>query len=158
MKYLILLLLAAPAFAQSRVTPCDPATPTNAVCITWAAVTTRVDGLPTNFPVTYRVEQQLGTGPFAVVSTGPALQAYVKNLAPGEYTFRVFAIESGKTSAPSNSAPRAIEQAAPNAPVIIIAVLIRPNGVPVYRRVAQVSPRPGEFIIVAPLAAAVLYR
>jgi predicted phage tail protein len=147
---LLALCCAGIATAQTRTTPCDAATPTNAVCIHWAAVTTRIDGLPTIFPVTYRVEQQTGTGAFATVSTGAATQAYVKNLAPGEYTFRVFSIENSKVSAASNAAGRSITQAAPEAPVIIIAATIRPGKEPTFRLIYTVTPRPGEVVFVAP--------
>ena len=147
---LLTLCCVGIANAQARVTPCSPTTATNEVCIHWNAVTTRVDGLPTAFPVTYRVEQQTGTGAFTAISTAAATQLYVKNLAPGDYAFRVFAIENSRTSAASNSGSKSVVQAAPEAPVIIIAATIRAGQQPTFRVVYTVTPRPGEIVFVAP--------
>lgn len=125
------------AEAQTRSTPCNASTPNNAVCLTWGAVATRTDGLPTTFPVTYRAEQQAGTGTFTTLSTVSATQFYVQNLAPGAYTFRVFAIENSLVSAASNLASRTIVQAPPTAPVIVIAVVIGVDHSPVYTVLAD---------------------
>lgn len=150
-------LLGALAFAghaeaqtATRVTDCDAATPTNAVCIVHGAITTRTDGLPTVFPVTYRVEQKIGSGTFTTVETTATLKHYVKNLAPGEYTFRVFAIENTLVSDASNTAAKSIVQAPPGAPVIVIAATIRADGPPTYRIVYTVTPRDGEIVFTAP--------
>lgn len=145
-----LLCFAGVSQAQTRVTDCDPATPSNALCITHGAVITRTDGLPTVFPITYRVEQKLGAGAFTVVETTAALKHYVKNLAPGDYVFRVFAIENAVASDPSNSAGKTIVQAPPAAPVIVIAATIRAGQPPVYRLIYTVRPRDGEIVFVAP--------
>jgi hypothetical protein len=152
-RYLLALALlaTAPAFAQ-RATPCSPTTPNNAVCIGWGQVVERTDGLPVLLPVTYRVERQFGTGTFTQIGTpSAALQYYDQGLAPGTYTYRVYAIEGTTVSAPSNSAGRAVTQAPPNAPVITIAVLIRLNAAPVYSVVGSTAPyRQGEFYCVVP--------
>lgn len=141
-----------PVHAQTatRVTNCDPATPTNALCIEHGAVTTRTDGLPTVFPVTYRLEQKIGAGAFTAVETTGALKHYVKNLAPADYTFRVFAIEQSVESAPSNSLGKTVVQAPPGAPVIVIAATIRANAPPTYRIVFTLTPKAGEVVFLAP--------
>lgn len=138
------------AQAATRATPCSPTTQTNEICITWAAVVTHTDGLPTMFPVTYRVEQQVGSAAFTTVETTSSLKSYVKNLAPGSYTFRVFAIENAIVSDASNTASKSIIQAPPNAPVIVIAATIRAGKAPVYRVVAMVTPAPNEVVFIAP--------
>jgi hypothetical protein len=156
LSFLFLSLLGGIAQAQTtRSTPCDPATPSNAVCIGWSPVITRVDGLPTTFPVTYRVEQQIGSGAFAAIATVSTSQHYAKNLAPGVYTFRVFAIENLLESAPSNTAGKTIVQANPGAPVITIAVVISSDRSPVYRIVGSVEPfKRGEMFGLIPVGRA----
>jgi hypothetical protein len=141
-----LLLLAAPAFAQ-RVTNCSPTTPNNALCVEWQAPATNVDGSPTVQPMTYRLEQKVGaTGLWVNAMTGlTTTRAYVQNLAPGLYFFRVYvncATCTGESAA-SNEASRAATAPprVPTSPVITIAVVISPddpptqvlvNGVEVY--------------------------
>lgn len=132
--FLVMALTMSAAGAQApttRVTPCSPTTPNNAVCLSWGAVTTRTDGLPTTFPVTYRVEQQISSGTWTVVNSAVIpTQLYVQNLAPGAYTFRVFAVENAVVSAASNQAGRTVVQTPPSTPVITIAVLISPDAPP----------------------------
>lgn len=147
----------AQAQAATRVTPCSPTTANNELCMTWSAVTMRTDGLPTIFPVTYRLEQQIGAGAFTTVSTGAATQAYLKNLAPGDYTYRVYAIENLVVSSPSATASKPIVQAPPNAPVIIIAATIRANGPPTYRVIQSVTLKANEVVFVAPAAMRTLF-
>lgn len=146
----VLLCIAGFAQAQTRVTDCDPATPTNAICITHGAVVTRTDGLPTVFPVTYRVEQKIGSGLYTTVETTGLLKHYVKNLAPGEYVFRVFAIENAVVSDPSNTVPKSIIQAAPNAPIIVIAATINANGPPTYKVIQSYTLKANEVVFVVP--------
>jgi hypothetical protein len=134
------LLIAGAAHAQTsgtRVTPCDPATPNNAICLTWVAPVSMSDGSALQ-PFTYRVEQQAGSGAFATIATGvTSLQQYVKNLAPGAYTFRVFAncATSCNESAASNLATKSATApvVTPNPPVLTIAVVIGVNTAPVFR-------------------------
>lgn len=149
---LLVSLLGSLVHAQTttRATPCDPATPTNAICVTHAAVTTRTDGQPTTFPVTYRLEQKLGAGGFTTVETTATLNHYVKNLVPGDYTFRVFAIENLIVSDASNTASKSIIQAPPSAPVLIIAATIKAGQAPTFRVIYTVTPRNDEVVFVAP--------
>lgn len=139
MKRLLLLAalaFAAPSFAQTRVTPCDPATPNDSICVFWAAPTTNTDGTPATLAFTYRVErlQQVTNPSWMAVETTSALRSYVRNLAPGTYTFRVFAIAGGKESASSNAAGRTVDAPTPNPPVIqVVRVIIGVDHAPVYR-------------------------
>lgn len=139
------------AQAQTRDTPCSPDTAYNAVCLSWTAPTTRTDGTtyPTGTVFNYRVEKQNGAT-WTTISTATATTLLVPNLANGTHTFRVYAISpAGATSSASNTASRAIE-AAPNAPVLIIAALIREGQPPVYRIVQRVRLKDGEVVFVAP--------
>jgi len=155
---LALLLVAGAAGAQTagtRVTPCDAATPNNALCVSWTHDGKNVDGTPAS-ALTYRVEQKFGTGAYSTVATGlTASQYYAKNLAIGSYTIRVFAncatagcVESNASNAPTGSATAPPVQ--PNAPVIIIAATIRADGPPTYRIVHSVTLRPNEVVFAAP--------
>lgn len=160
MKYLVLLLLAAdPVIAAPRATPCDPATPDNALCITGTAPTVNTDGTPITLPLIYRIEQKTGTGAYATVATGlTSLQYYAKNLAPGDYVFRAYAncvgvpsvvncSENSTPSPPSSVKNIAVPTVTPGAPLLIIAVTINAEGPPTYRLVYTARPRVGEFLI-----------
>jgi len=143
----------AQAVPTTRVTTCDPATPNNALCVTWTAINTDTNGGAVT-GVTYRVEQRTGTtGTFATVATGAATQFYAKNLAPGTYFFRVYVNCTGCIeSVPSNTAskdatPNPIQ---PNAPVIIIAATIRAGQPPVYRIIQSVNLGPNDVVFAAP--------
>lgn len=143
MKYLaLLLLLPALAHAQ-RVTPCNNATPSNAVCIVWTASTTWTNGTPIVVPVTYRVEQRTGSGAWTTVTTVSQPQAYVVNLAPGTYTFRVFAIANSQVSDASNEAVKeatAPPPVIPTPPVIqVVQVIIGVDHAPVFTVLADGS-------------------
>lgn len=158
---MVLFGVTHPALAQTsatRVTDCDPATPTNAICVTHGVVNTRIDGLPTVFPVTYRVEQKVGAGAFVAVVTEAATKHYIKNLAPGDYVFRVIALENLVASDPSSTASKSIIQAPPSAPVIVIAATIRSDGPPIYRIVYTIRPREGELVFLAPESMRSLFR
>lgn len=152
---ILLLCISGFAQAQTRVTACDPATPNNALCVTGTHDGKAVDG-STVVGVTFRVEQKFGSGAFATAATAlPTLQYYARNLAPGTYTFRVFAncslpqcTESLASNALSKDATAIPVQ--PNAPVIIIAATIRAGQPPVYRIVYTVRPRDGEIVFLAP--------
>lgn len=144
----------AHAQAATRVTPCSATTQNNELCITGTAVTTDTNGNAIT-GVTYRVTQKFGTGTAANVATGlTALQYYAKNLAPGSYTFQVFANCTACTaeSAGSNAAAGSATPipVVPSTPVIIIAATIRADGPPTFRVVYTVTPRPGEVVFVAP--------
>lgn len=150
------LLLASSAFAQTRSTQCDPATPNNAICFWWTAVTLDLDNKPLPAPAVYRVQQRTGTaGAWSDVATSTGvLQYYAKNLAPGEYFFRVYANCAGCTQEGSSS-NTASKTATPNpvipqAPVIIIAATIRAGKPPIYRVVYTVKPKADEVVFVAP--------
>lgn len=140
------------ASAQTRVTPCNQSTPTNAICLTGTAPTTRTDGTPLTGALTYRWEQRLApSGTFASIGTQATLQKYVTNLANGSYEFRAFAIEAGNgESVASNTAGRDSTVSPPNAPVIIIAATIRTGQPPSYRIVYTVTPRADELVFLAP--------
>lgn len=153
---LLCLVGVAKAQAATRATPCDPATPNNALCLTWAAPTTNTDGTPTVLALTYRVEMKAGSGSYSnAVANLTATQYYAKNLAPGTYTFRVYAncsaagcVESPASNAAAKDAtPIPIQ---PNAPVIIIAATIRANGPPTYRIIQSVTLKPNEVVFAAP--------
>jgi hypothetical protein len=142
--------------AQTRSTPCDSATPNNALCVSWNAVATDTSGNAIT-GVSYRVEQRTGTsGNFATVGNASATQYYAKNLSPGTYYFRVYANCSACTaeSAASNTGSGAATAipVIPNAPVIIIAATIRADGPPTYRIIQQVNLRPNEVVFAAPAA------
>lgn len=144
----------ANAQTATRVTVCSPTTQNNELCISWPAVTTDTNG-NTITGVNYRVEQRAGTGSYANVSTGSALLIYhAKNLAPGNYTFRVYAACTTCTaeSAASNAATGSASAipVVPSAPLIIIAATIRANGPPTYRIVYTATPRTGEVLFAVP--------
>lgn len=126
-----------PAGAQTtgtRSTPCDPATPNNAACLQWSAVTEREDGstYPTGTTVTYRVEKQTGST-WTSLGTVTQTRFLASNLAYGEHVFRVFAIVNSLTSDASNTSSRRIDEPRPRAPVLTIAVVIGMDHAPVYR-------------------------
>lgn len=141
-----LLALSAPALAQTtRSTPCNPATPNNALCVQWTPPTTYTDGttIPSSVTLRFRVEQRVGlTGAWATAQnniTG-VNTAYFQNLAPGTYYYRVYVNCSLSTCIESDASNIANKDATanptiPNAPVITIAVVISPdpNVAPVYR-------------------------
>lgn len=148
-----LCMLSATCIAQTRVTLCDPATPSNAICVSWEAPATNTDGTPTILPLTYRVERQsLTSNPtWVTLETVSVTRSYIKGLTPGQtYTFRVIALAGGKESAPSNTASRSIEAPTPSAPVIIIAATIHADGPPTYRIIQQVNAKPNEVVFAAP--------
>jgi predicted phage tail protein len=118
--------------ATTRVTPCNAATPNNALCVLWTAPANNTDGTPIVLALTYRVERLTQTNPatWMTVNTVSTTQAYVTNLAPGTYTFRVIAIAGGKESDPSNSAAGTVATPTPNPVVITIAVNISPDAPP----------------------------
>lgn len=159
MRYiaLALLLACAVAQAQTRVTPCSATTPNNAICVDGVAPTTNIDGTPVVGPLSYRIEQRAGAGPWVTInSTLTTPRAYMTNLAPGPYTFRMYANCATCTaeSGPSNEAGGTATQPPriPNPPVITIAVLIRANAAPVYSILGQTREtfRVGEFYCVVP--------
>lgn len=144
----------AEAQAATRVTPCSAATANNEICITGAAVTTDTNGNAIA-GVTYRVEQRAGTAAYATVATGlTQLQYLAKNLAPGSYTFRVFAscasctTESAASNATTGTATAI--PVVPSTPVIIIAATINANGPPTYRILQSLTLAPNEVVLVAP--------
>lgn len=157
-RYLLALtlLLATGAYAQTRVTPCDPATPNNALCVTGTAPSTMSDGTPTIQPLTYRIQQKTGSsGTYSNVATNlTTLQYYAQNLAPGTYFFRAFA--NCATCTAEGAASNEVSKAAtanpvvPGSPILIIAATIRANGPPVLRIIYTVTPRQGEVVFVAP--------
>lgn len=154
------LVWAGVANAAPRATPCDPATPDNALCLTGTAPTLNTDGTPITLPLIYRVQQKVGTGSYVDVATGlTSLQYYAKNLVPGDYLFKVFAncvgvvsvvncSESAGTTSPGKTV--ATPTVTPQAPVIIIAATIRAGQPPIYRVVYTVRPRADEVVFVAP--------
>jgi hypothetical protein len=149
------VLCAAGALAQTsgtRVTACNAATPNNALCISWTH-----DGKDTNgntIAVTFRVEQQNGSTWSAIANNLTAKQFYVTGLAPGSYTFRVFAVCSVTGCVDSQpgvgSGTATAPPVQPSQPVIIIAATIRANGPPIYRIIQSVNLRPSEVVMVAP--------
>lgn len=153
---LLALACASPAHAQTatRVTPCDAATPTNAVCVSWSAITTDTTGAPLTKAVTYRVEQRQGTAGFLTAATGTDTRYYAKGLAAGTWTFRVFAnctpncAESAASNALSKDAADPVTT--PATPIIVIAALIRAGQPPVYRIIQRATLAPNEIAFVAP--------
>jgi hypothetical protein len=140
----IALLAAAAAEAQTsgtRVTPCDPATPNNALCVEWGASTTYTNGqaIPAGTTVTYRVERlTLTTLPtWILIESTAQVRSYVRNLAPGTYTFRVVAIVNSIESLPTPSATgtaTALPPPVPNPPptIQVVQVIIGVDHVPVF--------------------------
>jgi hypothetical protein len=123
----------------TRDTPCNAATPWDAVCVMWSAVTTYSDGqpIPADVALSYRVEQRNGTaGAWATVATVTTPRALVSSLAPGVYFFRVFVVGPLATSSASNVTSRGVTTGIPSAPVITIAVVIAPDGAPVLVNLA----------------------
>jgi hypothetical protein len=154
-KLIALLALTGVAQAQTRVTPCDPATPNNAICVYWTAPATNDDGTPSILPLTYRVERQTHTTPptWMAVETVNITRSYLKNLTAGTtYYFRVFALAGGKESVPSNTASKLIETPNPGSVVIIIAATIHADGPPTYREIQSVRIKPDEVVFAAPVA------
>lgn len=153
-RYLLLALLISGAVqAQTpitRVTPCNAATPNDAICLAW----TTGNNTGVTSPITYRVEQKSGSGAYATVAPAlSVLQYYATGLAPGPYTFRVFANSAGYVeSNPSNESTKDATKPSSqlNPPVLIIAATIRAGQPPVYRVVYTVKPRDGELVFVAP--------
>ena len=153
-----LLLFAGSAYAQTatRVTPCSATTPNNALCLSWTQ-----DGKDTNgnaiTGITYRLTQKLGSGTTTTVANNiTALQYYATGLAPGSYTFIVYA-NCATCTAESNGSNAATGSATaipviPNAPVIIIAATIRADGPPTYRIIQSVTLKPNEVVFAAPAA------
>lgn len=141
--------------AATRVTPCSATTQNNEICLAWTHDGKTVAGDAIS-GTTFRVEQKFGTGAYVAIATSLAnKQLKVSNLAPGPYTFRVFAncsaaecIESVASNEAAKSATANPVQ--PSAPVLIIAATIRADGPPTYRIVYTVRPREGEIVFVAP--------
>lgn len=133
----VLAMLTLPAHAQTRATNCDPATPNNAVCLEWTAPIVHTDGSPIVLPISYRTERQTLTSPptWVAIETTSLRRSYVKNLAPGTYTFRVVAIVGGAESAPALSTPKTLTQPPPNPPtnILVVEVVIGMDHAPVYR-------------------------
>lgn len=152
---IVALCFAGRVSAQARVTPCDPATPNDAICVAWTAITTDSTGKPIT-GVTYRVQKKTGaTGSYSNVATSlAATQFYAKNLSLGTHFFRVYAACTICTaeSDPSNegSGTATVVPVIPNSPVIIIAATIRANGPPTYRIIQSVNLKPDEVVFVAP--------
>lgn len=158
---LILMCITGIANSQTpntRVTNCNTATPTNALCLEWTAPATMADGSPTVLALNYRVQQRVGTaGTFTTIGTNlTVLKLYVENLAPGEYFYRVFAGCTGCTaeSAASNTASKSATAppVVPGAPILIIAATIRAGQPPTWRIIYTVTPRTDELVFVAPEA------
>jgi hypothetical protein len=144
----ILALCATAAHAQTRVTNCHSATPNNAVCLDWTAPTTHADGMPIVLPITYRVEQRIGTGAWTTTASGISVRRlYLQNLAPGSYEFRGYATVSALESIASNVVGRSIASppSPPGPPVFTIAVVIGINHAPVYR-VTQAGKRDARYV------------
>lgn len=152
-----LLLIACAAHAQTapRATPCSAATPTDAICVTWGAITTDSTGKPIS-GVTYRVQKKAGaTGTYSNMATGiTATQFYATNLSIGTHFFRVYAACASCTveSDPSNEASGTATAVSvvPSTPVIVIAATINANGPPTYRVIQSVTLKPNEIAFVAP--------
>lgn len=131
-----LVMGAGPAAAQTpptRSTPCNAATPWDAVCVGWTAVATYEGGsaIPSGVAVSYRVERATAAGgPWSTVESVSVLRSYVTGLAPGVHYFRVFAVIPTGTSDASNVSSRGVNNGRPDAPVITIAVVISPGNAP----------------------------
>jgi hypothetical protein len=144
----------ANAQTATRVTPCNVATPNNALCVSWQAVTTDTNGNAIT-GVTYRVDRKLGSGTYSTAqASGTATQYYATNLAVGTHFFVVYANCAACTSASSASNEASAAATAipviPNSPVIIIAATIRSGQPPTFRIVYTVTPRADEYVFVAP--------
>lgn len=135
------LCLVGVARAQSgtRDTPCNAATPNDAVCISWTAPAKYTDGKAIGQSLTYRVEQRSGfSGTWTTITASQTdTKRYVEDLAPGTYFFRVYAncATNCAESAASNTASKATTAPVqtPEAPVITIAVVIGMDHAPVYK-------------------------
>jgi hypothetical protein len=159
-----MLCIAGVAQAQTRVTACSATTANNELCISIAAATIGTNdgkpGVTLTQPPVFRIEQKFGSGAYVQIATGVLAADYlVKNLAPGDYVFRVYQncvsvpnVVNCTESAPTTSSSKsiAVPTVTPNAPVIIIAATIRAGQPPTYRIVYTVRPREGEIVFVAP--------
>jgi hypothetical protein len=149
MTFFVLLGLAfaGPSSAQTRETPCNPATPNNAICLQVTAPATHEDGAPVVLPITYRYEQQAGAA-WNVLATTSARRFLVSNLAPGTYTFRAFATVNAVDSRASNTVTgtaTALPPSPPVPPVIqVVQVVIGLDHAPVYR-ITQAGKRDARY-------------
>jgi hypothetical protein len=145
---LILLALCITGIAQAQVT--CPKVADNRAHVCWAAPITNTDGTPIILALTYNVELQSGAT-WTRVATGISATDYTSGvLTAGTYVYRVTAIAGGKSSDPSSTASKAVENPTPNAPTIIVVAQIREGQPPVYRIVQSVTLRPGEVVFAAP--------
>lgn len=134
----VMTMVATPVLAQTRATPCDPATPNNSLCLQWDAVTESMDG-KILASVYYRVQRRTGlNGTWGDIAPNvTATRYYDQNLAPGTYYYRVFAGCSICTAESTSSNVAQKEATAPplvpKSPVITIAVVIGMDHAPVYR-------------------------
>jgi predicted phage tail protein len=121
----------------TRVTPCNAATPNDALCVQGDAPTANTDGTAITGVLSYRLEQRVGTaGAWVTGASQATLQWYVTGLAPGTYYFRAYAKVNSIESAASNTvnAPTtAPPPPVPNAPVLrVTKVTISSDRAPVY--------------------------
>jgi hypothetical protein len=154
---LLLAITAGAAQAQTRSTPCDPATPSNAICVVIPPVVTNIDGTANTKATTYRVTRQFGSGTFTTLTATATDKYYDKGLPDGPYTYVVYAnctpscTESGPSNATSRTAVTPPTQ--PNPPVIqVVQVTISSGHAPVYRVIgSNGSPARGEMFGLVPV-------
>jgi hypothetical protein len=143
-----LFLMCVYGIASAQVTCHKVADNRAHVC--WAAPITNTDGTPIILALTYNVELQSGAT-WTRVATGITATDYTSGvLTAGTYVYRVTAIAGGKSSDPSSTASKAVENPTPNAPTIIVVAQIREGQPPTYRIVQSVTLRPGEVVFAAP--------
>lgn len=152
-----LVATRADAQAATRVTPCSATTADSEVCLNVTPGTTLTTGTPAVLGSQLRFEQKTGAGAWTLIGTMtaalPTTNRLVTGLAPGDYTWRVFQVylaPNAPTSAPSNELGKTIAQPGTVAPVLIIAATIRADGPPVFRVVATITPRAGEYLVMVP--------
>ena len=158
--FMVYQVVTGIAQAQTRSTPCDPATAWNSLCLSWTHDGT--DSLGMTVAPLFRLEQKAGTGAWVEIAKDLTVKQYqVKGLAPGTYLFRVFAkhpvCPTGITcteSAPGLSTEKAVTGTAqPSTPILIIAATLKPDGTWSSRIVYTVKPRDGEVVFTAPESA-----
>jgi len=139
---LLALVCAGVAQAQTtgtRVTPCNPATKNNELCLLYTAPAVNTDGTPITGLITYHIErlQQVTGGSWMEIATTSQTQYLVTNLAPGTYTFRVSAAVGMAKSAPTPTATgtaTALPPPIPNPPtgIQVVQVIIGVDHAPVF--------------------------
>jgi hypothetical protein len=146
--------LASDAFGTSASPPPPPsATPDSptSVTISWSPVTSSTDGTAAAIS-SYRIEY--GQGNFATAASTTASSITFSSLASGTWQFRVIAVSSGGSSAPSTPVTRVIGSSStttsppPASPPVAASWLVAPSGSSSTRTVYEaVLPSAGTALV-----------